>query len=190
MQWNRSTAIGLANASCTCCHGDGMRVVHKTREAPCNCVFRSIFRACYNRFRECVALGDQTKGVSLEYGGARRCGAHTYSRKREEFIADFTLVSRRVLNDEEYRILRYFFFLGADWKLCCRQLKMDRGTFFHQVYRIEQILGRAFAELEPYALYPLNEYFGGVVRREATRSLVMQLPRTRTEPRFRLPLSA
>src|SRR5260370_23153848 len=87
MQWNRSTAIGLANASCTCCHGEGMRVVHKTREAPCNCVFRSIFRACYNRFRECVALGDQTKAVSLEQGGARRSARPTSSPPRAGFIS-------------------------------------------------------------------------------------------------------
>jgi len=190
MQWNRSTAIGLASASCTCCHGDGMRIVHKTREVPCNCVFRSIFRACYNRFRECVALADQTKAVSLEHGGARRSGGQTYSRKREEFIADFSLVSRRALDDLEYRIFRYFFLLGADWKLCCRQLKMDRGTFFHEVYKIEQALGRTFAELQPYPLYPLNEYFGGIVKKEAGRSLLVVPVRTRTEPRFILPLSA
>ena len=78
-----------------------MRLVHKTRETPCNCVFRSIFRVCYNRFRECVALGDQTKAVSMDHGGGCRPGGHTYSRKREEFIADFSLVSRRVLEDSE-----------------------------------------------------------------------------------------
>lgn len=190
MQWNRSTAIGLASGSCTLCHGDGMRPIHKTRETPCNCVFRSIFRACYNRFRECVALGDQTKAVSLDHGGGSRPGGHTYSRKREEFICDFSLVSRRVLEDSEYRVFRYFFLLGADWKLCCRQLKIDRGTFFHEVYRVEQILGREFAELEPYALYPLNEYFGGVIKKDAGRSLLAHPIRTRTEPRFPLPLSA
>jgi hypothetical protein len=29
------------------------------------------------------------------------------------------------------------------------------------VYRIEQKLGRVFRELEPYALFPVNEYFHG-----------------------------
>lgn len=167
-----------------------MRIVHKTREAPCNCVFRAIFRACYNRFRECVALGDQTKAVSLEPSSSRRSSGRTYSRKREEYIADFSLVSRRILDDSQYRIFRYFFILGADWKLCCRQMKIDRGTFFHQVYRVEQILGRAFAELEPYALYPLNEYFGGVVKKEAGRPIPASMARKPSEPRFPLPLSA
>ena len=38
---------------------------------------------------------------------------------------------------------------------------MDRGTFYHQVYRIQERLGRVFKELEPYALFPLDEYFNG-----------------------------
>jgi hypothetical protein len=68
-------------------------------------------------------------------------------------------VSRRVLTDYEHTIFRYHFLLGADWKLCCRKLEMDRGNFFHSVYRIEQALGRAFRELQPCPLYPLHEYF-------------------------------
>ena len=43
---------------------------------------------------------------------------------------------------------------------------MDRGNFFHEVYRIEHRLGRVFATLQPYPLYPLTEYFGGVISRE------------------------
>ncbi|MGA3024313.1 MAG: hypothetical protein ABSF98_06055 [Bryobacteraceae bacterium] len=101
--------------------------------------------------------------ISLEgnRGGQRKT---IWSRKNEEFIADFCLVSRRALDDFEYRIFQYHFLLGADWKLCCRKLGTDRGKFFHEVYRIEQRLGRVFRELRPYALYPLDEYFGGATR--------------------------
>ncbi|MGI8741740.1 MAG: hypothetical protein ACR2NN_04055 [Bryobacteraceae bacterium] len=38
-------------------------------------------------------------------------------------------------------------------------MNIDRGAFFHNVYRLQQKLGRVFRELQPYALYPLNEYF-------------------------------
>ena len=48
-----------------------------------------------------------------------------------------------------FRIFRFHFLLGADWKLCCRRLNIDRGTFFHAVYRIEQKLGRAYREIRP-----------------------------------------
>jgi hypothetical protein len=82
-------------------------------------------------------------------------------------MADFCLVSRRVLDEFAYKVFRYHFLLGADWKLCCRQLRIDRGTFFHTIYRIEQQLGRTFADLKPYPLYPLDEYFGGTVAKSA-----------------------
>jgi hypothetical protein len=67
---------------------------------------------------------------------------------------------------------------------------MDRGTFFHSIYRIEQRLGRVFAELEPYALYPLREYFSGTIRKEPSGSLLAVPIRPRPVARVALPLSA
>src|SRR5271157_1759483 len=105
MQWNRSNAIGLAMPRCTWCHGQGIRIIRGATEVPCRCIFRAVFRACYNRFRECVALGEHTGGVSLEIcRGAE--GRRTYSRKREEYMCDFVLVSRRALNESEHKIFR------------------------------------------------------------------------------------
>jgi hypothetical protein len=92
-------------------------------------------------------------------------------------MADFCLVSRRTLEDFEYRIFRSHYLLGADWRLCCRQLNIDRGNFFHYVYNIEDRLGRVFAELTPYALYPVSEYFAGMDRREPQRATVTSLIR-------------
>jgi hypothetical protein len=170
MQWTRSDVIGLAKATCVYCKGTGMRPVRITKETPCNCAFRSAFRACLNRFRECVTKGAYTSTVSLEFCRGQE-GRRTYSRKREEYMADFCLVSKRTLDETEYKVFRFHFLLGADWKLCCRQLKMDRGTFFHLVYRIEQKLGRTFAELEPYPLYPLADYFSGTIRRNPAHAI-------------------
>ena len=85
-------------------------------------------------------------------------------------MADFCLVSRRMLDDEDHRLFRFYFLLGADWQLCARRLKMDRGNFFHAIYRIERTLGRAFSEIQPYPLYPLDEYFGGTIRKDAARA--------------------
>lgn len=112
------------------------------------------------------------------------------SRKKEEFMADFCLIAKRTLNDLESRVFRYHFLLGADWRLCTRQLKIDRGTFFHVVYRIEEKLGRAFAETEPYALFPLDDYFGGPVRQMPTRAFIADPRREREALRVPLLLSA
>jgi hypothetical protein len=153
-------------------------------------VFRGIFRACHNRFLECVAKGPHTSTVTLEFcRGAE--GHRTYSRKREEFMADFCLVSQRTLDETEHRIFRFHFLLGADWKLCCRHLHMDRGSFFHEIYRIQQKLGRAFAEIEPYALFPLDEYFSGMVRRPCAETARLGPASYRPlRPVISLPLSA
>jgi hypothetical protein len=121
-------------------------------------------------------------------GGSSRL---TWGRKDEEYIADFCLVSRRTLDDFEYKLFRYHFLLGADWRLCSRRLGIQRGNFFHAVYRIEQKLGRVFRELTPYALYPLDEYFNGAVRMSAARAFTprSQAPSTLPE-HLRFPVVA
>jgi hypothetical protein len=182
--WSRSETLALAKESCTQCQGIGLRSSsRKGPDAPCNCVLRSIFRACFLRFRNCARKEKHMSHVRLEIipgGGGRR---QVWGRRDEEYIADFCLVSKRFLDPEDYKLFRFHYVLGADWKLCCRQLKMDRGSFFHAVYRIQQILGRVFRELQPYALYPLDEYFGGSVRKDlapaATNLLRMPMPEGR-----------
>src|ERR1035437_1327112 len=165
MQWDRSNPIGMATKTCKYCEGYGTRFVYRTKASPCNSVFRAIFRACLTRFRDCAATGTAFGTVSWEFC-AGPGGRRVYSRKQEEFMADFCLVSRRVLDEEDHRLFRYYFLLGADWQLCARQLKTDRGSFFHAIYRIERTLGRTFCEIQPYPLYPLDEYFGGTIRKE------------------------
>jgi hypothetical protein len=102
----------------------------------------------------------------------------TWGMKDEEYMADFCLIAKRSLDEAEYRIFRFHYLLGADWKLCCRQMKMERGDFFHAVYRVQQKLGRVFRELKPYGLYPLDEYFGGTVRTSlpADNRKVIEMP--------------
>jgi len=187
MQWHRSSAIGIAKASCTFCHGNGTRFRRNGAETPCDCVLRAVFRACWSRFRQCALSSGQVGTVRLEFCGGRE-GYRTYSLKKEEYMADFCLVSRRELDDFEYKIFRYHHLLGADWRLCCRQLNMERGDFFHTIYRIEKKLGKVFADLEPYPLYPLREYFNSVVHKNdsAARPFAVRAG----ADRIALPLSA
>jgi len=105
----------------------------------------------------------------------------TWGMKDEEYMADFLIVTRRSLDPSEYTIFNYHYILGADWKLCCRKLGMDRGDFFHEVYRIQRKLGRIYRELQPYSLFPLDEYFGGSVRKNLPRVTpnVIQMPSRR-----------
>lgn len=167
LKWNRSETIALAKESCTQCHGLGLRDsnARSGSEAPCNCVLRKIFRLCYARFLYCVEKEKHISQARLAIIGGRD-RRQVWGRRDEEYVADFCLVSRRFLDQSQYRIFKFHFLLGADWKLCCRRLQMNRGSFFHEVYRIQQKLGRIFRELEPYSLFPLDEYFGGTYRKE------------------------
>ena len=163
MDWTRSETLALAMHGCTQCLGSGLRLSRKGSLIPCNCVLRSIFRICYQKFVRCVTQEKHLSRMSLEphMGRERRS---TWGRKDEEYIADFLLVSRRTLTQFEHQVFRYHFLLGADWNLCSRKLGLDRGNFFHCVYKIEHKLGRVFRELEPYSLFPLDEYFNGPSR--------------------------
>ncbi len=165
--WSRSNTLALAHPKCTQCHGLGMRRTQKHKEGrACNCVLRAIFRACYNRFRYCLEKEKHISHATLDIspGGSDR--RFHWGRKDEEYVADFFLVSRRTLTEAEWKLFRFHFLLGANWRLCAARLGVDRGTFFHAVYRVEQKLGKVFMELRPYALFPLDEYFGGTVRNE------------------------
>jgi hypothetical protein len=108
-------------------------------------------------------------------------------------MADFYLLAKRSLDEEHFKIFKFHFLLGADWRLCCRRLNMDRGNFFHSVYRIQQQLGLAFRETKPYALFPLDEYFGGTIQKALPgpmprSSKVLQMPVAKTRKSLRPPL--
>jgi hypothetical protein len=108
--------------------------------------------------------------------------------KNEEYTADFCLVSRRALSPEDYRIFKFHFLLGADWKLCCRRLGIDRGSFYHAVYRIQEKLGRIYRELRPYALFPVDEYFHGARRPDEDDPLFRPEKRGELGTRLRFPI--
>jgi hypothetical protein len=167
MNWSRSDTLALAQQSCTQCYGLGLCPGPGDVATPCPCVFRAIFRACYARFRQCASKEKHLSRVSLEAnpGGTRRT---IFSLKNEEYVADFCLVSRRVLDDSEYTLFKFHYLLGADWSLCSRKLQTDQDNFFLAATRIEQKLGRAFRELQPHALFPLDEYFSDTGRQAAS----------------------
>ncbi|HYP06666.1 MAG TPA: hypothetical protein VER03_10595 [Bryobacteraceae bacterium] len=183
MEWKQSDLVALAMETCAVCSGYGVKSSHNNSLTTCKCVYRGIFRICYERFKMSVQRKESIGRPTLEHTSA----VHTrlnWARKHEEFVADFLLVTKRTLNDSEYRIFNYHFLLGADWKLCCRKLNMEKGIFFHALYRIMVKLGRTFVDLEPYGLYPVHEYFHGArgqvtvqpIRELNDRSLSKKVP--------------
>jgi len=173
MNWTQSHDMLLATHNCARCHGAGRIREKKDRSISCGCVFRNIFRSCLRRFRHCVERNNPPSTVQLERttGNLRRA---FYSRRMEEYAADFYLVSRRVLTPEEFDLFKYHFLYGADHHLCCRRMNIEKGKFFHDIYRIQQTLGRVFRDLQPYPLFPLEDYFhnAGSLSLEELRSTI------------------
>lgn len=94
---------------------------------------------------------------------AFRVALHVYRERRERtgirsiiFRADFHLAARAVLPQREWAAFELHFFEGADWRACARALDLDRGNFWHWVYRAEERTG---AELVRRRIFPLGEYF-------------------------------
>ncbi len=161
MDWTRSDTLGIAAHDCTCCHGLGLRGGRIGENQPCNCVLRSIFRVCYRKFTQVALQEKRMSKVTLDGAGAQ-CRRTIWGRKDEEYMIDFLNIAKKTLDENDHRIFRLHYLLGADWRLCCANLGMDKGLLFHTLYRIEQKLGRVFKELQPYALFPVDQYYGGV----------------------------
>lgn len=165
----RSDWVALALATCAHCQGTGLRP-----EGTCGCVYRRIFRAVMNKFRDCAQGSHLARPFSLLAASGPK-GRRVSGRKHEEFSADVYLTAKRTLTDHtEWAVFRFHYLMGADWKLCGHQLGMDKGTFFHAAYRVEQRLGKVWATLKPYALYPLDEYFSACTRRVDVRPFLIR----------------
>ena len=149
-------------------------------ERPCECVLKRIFNACYRRFRFCLKCQHWIATAHPEPHGSPIFKL-TNQRRYEDYIADFCLVSRRALHPADYAIFRYHFLLGADQSLCSRFLGIEKLAFFRRVAEIKERLGRVYRELEPYPLYPLDEYFGGAVRQSQIAARILRRARRRRE---------
>ncbi len=177
MNWTRSDVLGLAKQRCVKCEGIGF-VVNRRYGAvlypfqPCACVLRAIFTACHNSYvSNCTLDRFMSKPHLARLGDRGSLPPRVFwERLNEDYICDFHLVGLRTLVTEiERGVFRLHFLLGHAFRACCAALKITRGNFFHFVYLIQQRLGRAFAELQPYPLYPLHDYYT-VRRRHAART--------------------
>jgi hypothetical protein len=180
MEWTRSDTLGMAQFSCVHCHGLGLRDGRLSEKQPCNCVLRSIFRICYVRFCQIATQEKRLSKVTLD-GAGPQCRRVVWGRKDEEYMADFLAMVKRTLTDEEHKVFRWHYLLGGDWRICCEKLALDKAFFFYEIYKIEAKLGRIFRETQPYGLYPIDEYYGGV-KVEHTGQVIEMQPRTPVRP--------
>jgi len=164
MIWDRSETIALAKMNCNDCRSLGLCKNSTGAHIPCTCVLRAIFKICHRRFKSASMQGKRVSTVKLERSGSGQSSHMYFSRKNEEYIADFQLTARRVLTPEQYKLFRFHYLLGAEVKLVAAQVRMTHDNLLHHYSRMEITLGRAFRETEPFPLFPLDEYFSDTQR--------------------------
>jgi hypothetical protein len=60
----------------------------------------------------------------------------------------------------EAELFRLYVKQGLNWKVCAKRLGVDeRRSFWRLVYVMQAKLGRIYADLRPYPLHPLDDYF-------------------------------
>jgi hypothetical protein len=102
-------------------------------------------------------------------------------------MADFELVARRSLSQAEHRLFRFHHILGASESMCAKRLGISTMAAKKAIQRIEARLGISFVSLEPYALYPLYDYFNRI-RSEPVKPCRLPAARARTLVVPRLPV--
>lgn len=119
----------------------------------------SPFYACFHKFKECKTQRS-SHNLNYEYVSTPHRGHHlVFGYKREEYMTDFCLISKRTLTAEEHQLFSFHFLLGADSKACCQRLKISRAKFFSTRDGIEEKLDHAFQFTAPYPLFPTERYF-------------------------------
>lgn len=182
MKWDRSETLALAMNRCVHCHGIGLQWQGRREPSPCQCVLRGIFRACFQRFQFCATKDKHIPRTTFDFTPGAT-GKFSWSRKEEEYVADFYLVAKRTLTPSDFSLFKYHFLYGADWRLCSRKLGIEKSPFFQRVYLIQERLGRVFRELRPYPLFPLDEYFNGTRRLVTPQRLTAVPAGSETRPR-------
>lgn len=160
--WSRGMCLALSKSSCSYCHGLGFALTYSRYYSPCKCVMRRVFRLCLFKYREVSNSYDSMHQVRYDLVPAKNTGNRAmYSRPKQEFVADFEIIAKRIFaaSSKEYQVFQLYFLAGQDWKVCTRVVGINRGKFFHMVYKVEECLGRAYFEVRPYPLYPTADYF-------------------------------
>lgn len=197
--------LGLANSQVGCSHCHGFGAVRKRGQGQviCGCALRAIFRQAYSLY--CSASRTMAKGAPLTMEKTA-AGPIVRGYKHAEYRADFVFVAQQTLDDFHYRVFKLRFVAALEWKECLPLLarhvkimrsagayeapKVDRGNFWHAVYRVEELLGRAYCEVAPYPLFPPSEYFGGHRLRWAQLGRPLRGDRHRASPELAMAAGA
>ena len=148
----------------------------KAAPLPCRCALRKVFLDCLRKHQQFSVLRDPGAGVYLF--ASPRTDRYTlyWWRKKESYLADFCLIAKRELHrrtlmighphkgnpaydaSNEWPLFRQYCLGDVDRESCQEALGVSRGNFNHTLYRVQENVGRALYETQPYSLRPPANY--------------------------------
>lgn len=164
----REAFDAIAGQRCQHCNG-GMALVKAGNGTLCACVYRKIFDDILTAYEQSRASAG-TRGEITEHHVPGFGGGVSYSRKNQEFVADVSIVVKRVARqlDEEsvftqHQALSKLVILdGHGLNYALRLLGMSEAHKSRAREALDLVARRAAieaVEMEPYPLFPLSKYF-------------------------------
>jgi len=145
--WELSAECG--QGGCERCEGAGrVGTAAGCYWRPCGCVLREAFRSVWAKRAELLEAGPWM-AVNANW-------AWSFSRRREEFLADAEMVARRALPGTARELFEMRAMKGLHWMGCARRMGLGRTEFFRAEGEMQERIGRAFAE---EGLFPAAQYF-------------------------------
>ena len=167
--------LPMAENGCAYCYGLGALSMYKPTARLCKCVHRNTFTACLAHYH---AIEDKAGSWDLanpriEVSSGNGGSGFAYAIPMLEYRADFEGTCRKALAGRctELAVFEAYHLAGDDYKSATVSsarktgIALNRGMFFHAVYRIEEICGAALRSTRPHALFPLDSYYSARVVR-------------------------
>jgi hypothetical protein len=153
--------LSLARTDCVFCRGTGIDSAGRSKPRICGCAYRAVFRICLHKYlRECTEM---RRGVCLEVGS----GSANFTRPAAEYMADFLSLGLKRLPTDTHKLIFQSHYLGGnDYKAVFSEIRrklvpdFTLGQYWHLTYQVAEFVGERCITVQPYRLYPLDEYFG------------------------------
>lgn len=121
---------------------------------------QEVFDVCHGRYR---SLRQFLKGHMAAIDLDTPSAGYQWRPERaraEEFVADFEMISERVLARPEWKgrrkLFRIYFLWGVEYRRAITLVGVSEGTFDYWLDEVKKTLGREFSRS---GLFPPGEYF-------------------------------
>jgi hypothetical protein len=143
----------LADERCAHCFGGGVRTsLRGLRREICPCVYRAIARRCAKEYLY-VTAAPSTKPRYRPHKAS-------YDMPHHEWVADFWRLMCKTLSPLQVRIWFGMRIYQLSWKEISRDVGLDRGSIFRELYRADRSIGERVCSLKPYPLWTPRQYRG------------------------------